>query len=82
MPKNRFDSLDKVKENRSFCDSKEKENIVNFTGTNRITKKEVLPSIIKRSSSLNNKIDKIRVIDEKLRNCDEKPPLPKKPIRA
>lgn len=57
--------------------------MLNFVNTNKITKKEQLPNI-KRSSSLNSKNEqKIRLIEEKMiLICDERPPLPKKPLRA
>lgn len=57
--------------------------MLNFVNTNKITKKDQLPNI-RRSSSLNSKNEqKIRLIEEKMiLICDERPPLPKKPLRA
>jgi hypothetical protein len=86
LPKNRFEehSVDKIAENRSYCEEKNKENVVSATNTGKITKKDVLPTI-KRSSSVNNrKSDRLRLIEEKLIIITEdRPPLPlKKPLRA
>jgi hypothetical protein len=78
--------VDKITENKSYCEEKNKENkenMLNFVNTNKITKKDQLPNI-RRSSSLNSKNEqKIRLIEEKMiLICDERPPLPKKPLRA
>jgi hypothetical protein len=82
LPRHRFEehSVDKLSENRSYCDEKNKENVLNFTNKNG--SKELLP-VLKKSSSLNNKEEqKIKYKDERLIACEERPPLPKKPIRA
>lgn len=83
LPKNRFGegSVDKLTtENRSFCEEKNKENVLNFVNTNKITRKDQLPTL-KRSSSLNNKDEQKIKYTDKI-TCDDRPPLPKKPIRA
>jgi serine/threonine protein kinase len=53
LPKNRFEnsSVDKISENKSCYEEKSKENLYNFVNSNRITRKDVLPSI-KRTTSL------------------------------
>jgi hypothetical protein len=60
LPKNRFGecSVDKISsDNRSVADLKDKENVLNFLNSNKVTRKDQLPNIssIKRSSSLNGK---------------------------
>lgn len=42
LPKNRFGqlSVDKITENRSYCEQKNKENVLNFVNTNKITRKD------------------------------------------
>lgn len=86
LPKHKFEehSVDKIAENRSYCEEKNKENVASVANTGKITKKDVLPTI-QRSSSLNNrKSDKMRLIEEKLIIiCEDRPPLPaRKPLRA
>lgn len=56
LPKNRFEehSMDKIIENKSTYDEKNKENVLNFINTNKITRKDNLPSI-RRSESLSHK---------------------------
>lgn len=56
LPKNRFGdhSVDKIAENKSFCEEKNKENLHNFVNSNKITRKDQLPSI-QRSSSLHGR---------------------------
>lgn len=86
LPKNKFEehSVDKISENRSYCEDKNKENVASVANTGKITKKELLPTI-QRSSSLNHrKSDRLRLIEEKLVIIsDDRPPLPlKKPLRA
>ena len=56
LPKNRFGdhSVDKITENKSYYEEKNKENLHNFVNSNKITRKDQLPSI-KRSSSLNGR---------------------------
>ena len=68
LPKNKFGdhSVDKVMENKSMCDDKNKENTLNFVNSNKITRKDVLPTI-KRSTSLKSRQDpRIKVIEEKI----------------
>jgi NIMA (never in mitosis gene a)-related kinase len=86
LPKNKFEehSVDKISENRSYCEDKNKENVASAANTGKITKKELLPTI-QRSSSLNHrKSDRLRLIEDKLVIISEdRPPLPlKKPLRA
>jgi NIMA (never in mitosis gene a)-related kinase len=86
LPKNKFEehSVDKISENRSYCEDKNKENVASVANTGKITKKELLPTI-QRSSSLNHrKSDRLRLIEDKLVIIsDDRPPLPlKKPLRA
>ena len=68
LPKNKFGdhSVDKVMENKSMCNDKNKENTLNFVNSNKITRKDVLPTI-KRSTSLKSRQDpRIKVIEEKI----------------
>lgn len=68
LPKHKFEehSVDKIAENRSYCEEKNKENTISVANTSKITKKDVLPNI-QRSSSVNSrKSDKLRLIEEKL----------------
>jgi NIMA (never in mitosis gene a)-related kinase 1/4/5 len=85
LPKHKFEhSVDKISENRSYCEEKNKENVGSVANTGKITKKDVLPNI-QRSSSVNSrKSDRLRLIEEKLIViCEDRPPLPtKKPLRA
>lgn len=62
-------------------DEKNKENILNFVNSSKITRKDQLPTI-NRSSSLNSKKQTHAKIEEKSIRCEERPPLPKKPMRA
>ena len=87
LPKHKFGdhSVDKITENKSYCEEKNKENSINshnFIQSSKITKKDQLPSI-KRSSSLHGKQDaKIKMLEEKIMR-DERPPIPRsRPIRA
>ena len=57
LPKHRFGdhSVDKIAENKSsYYEDKNKENLHNFVNSNKITRKDQLPSI-KRSSSVHSK---------------------------
>lgn len=84
LPKNRFGnhSVDKITENKSVCEEKEKnkENMLNFVNSTKITRKDQLPNI-QRSSSLNGRKEVVKKIMDKIQ-CEDKPPMPKKPIRA
>ena len=68
LPKHRFgeNSVGKIMDNKSCCSEKNKENVFNFVNSNKITKKDQLPSI-KRSSSLNGRQDnKMKVVEKVL----------------
>jgi hypothetical protein len=54
--------------------------MLNFVNSSKITRKDHLPNI-QRSSSLYGKKEVVQKIIEKIQ-CEDKPPLPKKPIRA
>lgn len=82
LPKHKFGdhSVDKIMDNKSCCEDKNKENNLNFVNSNKITRKDQLPSI-RRSSSLRGRQDIRNKVEEKVL-CEEKPPLPRKPMRA
>lgn len=82
LPKNRFgeNSVGKIIENKSCYTEKNKENVFNFVNSSKVTRKDQLPNI-KRSESLNGKQEqKIKATERIL--CEDRPPLPKKPMRA
>jgi NIMA (never in mitosis gene a)-related kinase len=83
LPKHRFgESVDKITENKSTTfEEKNKENVLNFVNTGKVTRKDQLPNI-KRCSSLNSKQEVKLKVDEKTLHHEDRPPLPKKPIRA
>jgi len=67
LPKHRFGdhSVDKIMDNKSVCEEKNKENLHNFVNSNKITRKDLLPSI-KRSSSLHGRQGAKLKVEEKV----------------
>ena len=86
LPKNRFETSasTKILDNNSCCEYKEKdkENMHNFVNSTKVTKKDQVPSI-KWSSSLNHRHagQRLRQVEERVA-VEERPPLPRRPLRA
>lgn len=67
LPKHRFGdhSMDKITENKSFCEEKNKENLLNFVNSSKITRKDQLPNI-QRSSSMQGRREIVHKVMERI----------------